>query len=334
MTPRRAKVLSIVAPARSGTTILGNILGEVQGVANAGEIRWLWRRGLTERMPCGCGLPPVECPRWSVVLGNMRRTWLPAADDDAVAAAVDTVSRAQGEILAPRNRLRAISAAAGRDTGWEALLCMRAVTVDICTSLAEVSGASLVVDTSKLPHLAAILAGASEVDHYVLHVVRDPRAVAFSWQRRKAFPVANGMSTMATMRSVASVRNWLRACSEAELLRRYVPRDRWLFVRYEDFVARPEATVDQVLAFVRVPDRSPFVSPDTVQLGTNHTMAGNPNRFHTGSVRIVEDDEWKSRMARRDRMVITAAALPMLLRYGYPVRLDKRGTVAPGSRAP
>ena len=49
-------------------------------------------------------------------------------------------------------------------------------------------------------------------------------------------------------------------------------------------------------------------------------MAGNPNRFRTGSVRIVEDDEWKSRMARRDRTVITAAALPMLVRYGYPVR--------------
>jgi hypothetical protein len=270
-------------------------------------------------MPCGCGLPPVECPRWSLVLDDVLRRCLPDADDDAVPAAVETFSRAQGEMLAPRNRLRAISAAAGRDTGWDALQRMRAVTVDICTALAGVSGAGLIVDTSKLPHLAAILAGAPEVDHYVLHVVRDPRAVAFSWQRRKALPVANGMTTMATMRPVASVRNWLKACSEAELLRRYVPRDRWLFVRYEDFVARPVATVDQVLAFVRVPAPSPFVSPDTVRLGTNHTMAGNPNRFRTGPVRIVDDDEWKVRMARRDRMVITAAALPLLLRYGYPV---------------
>jgi hypothetical protein len=320
MTPERPRVLSIVGPARSGTTILGNILGEVQGVANAGEMRWLWQRGLTERRPCGCGLPPVECPRWSVVLDDMRRKWLPAADDDAVAAAVDTVSRAQRDILAPRNRLRAISAAAGRDTGWQALLCSRAVTVDICTSLAQASGASLIVDTSKLPHLAALLAGAAEVDHYVLHVVRDPRAVAFSWQRRKTMPVANGMATMATMSPVASVRNWSKACFGAELLRRYVPRDRWLFVRYEDFVARPEATVDQVLAFVRVPAPGPFVSPDTVELGMNHTIAGNPNRFRTGPVKITEDDEWKSRMAPRDRIIITGGALPMLLRYGYPIR--------------
>jgi hypothetical protein len=327
MTRQRVKVLSIVGSARSGTTILGNILGEVRGVANAGELRWLWQRGLTERMPCGCGLPPVECPRWSVVLDSARRKWLPAADDGAVAAAVDTMSRAQREILSRRNRLRAISAAAGRNTGWEALLCTRAVMVDICTSLSEVSGASLVVDTSKLPHTAAILAGAADVDHYVLHVVRDPRAVAFSWQRRKALPVANGMTTMATMSPVASARNWVKACSGIELLRRYVPRDRWMFTRYEDFVARPEATVDGVLAFLRVPGRGPFVSPDTVQLGVNHTLAGNPNRFRTGPVRIAEDDEWKSRMTRRDRLVITAAALPMLVRYGYPIRSDERSRV-------
>jgi hypothetical protein len=256
------------------------------------------------------------------VLENVRRKWLPAADDEAAAAAVATVSRAQRELLARRNRIRAISAAAGRDTGWKAMRCTRAVTVDMCASLAEVSGASLIVDTSKLPHLAALLAGSAEVDHYVLHLVRDPRAVAFSWQRRKALPVADGITTMATMTPAASVRNWLKACSEAELLRRHIPRDRWLRVKYEDFVARPEATVDRMLAFVRVPASGPFVGPDTVQLGMNHTLAGNPNRFRTGSVRITEDDEWKSRMARRDRMIITAAALPMLLRYGYPVRLN------------
>jgi hypothetical protein len=321
MTATRAKVLSIVGPARSGTTVMGNILGEVPGIANAGELRWLWRRGLMERMPCGCGLPPVECPRWSVVLDSLRRTWLPAADDGAVTAAVDTVSRTQDEMLARRNRLRAISAASGRDTDWAALRCMRALTVDLCASLTDVSGESLVVDTSKLPHLAAILAGAREVDHYVLHLVRDPRATAYSWQRRKALPVADGLATMVTMSPVASARNWFKAGVEAELLRRHVPRDRWLFLRYEDFAAAPAAAVDRVLAFVGVPGPGPFVGPDTVHLGTNHTMAGNPNRFRTGSVRIVEDDEWESRMARRDRAAITAAALPMLLRYGYPVGL-------------
>lgn len=319
MTPSRTRVLSIVGPGRSGTTILGNILGEVQGITNAGELRWLWQRGLGERRPCGCGLPPAECPRWSAVLSEIWRRWGAAADDEK-AAAVDAVLQAQREFLSRRNRLRAITAASGRDTGWTALRRLRAATVDLCESLGEVSGASLVVDTSKLPHVAALLAGAEDVDHYVLHVMRDPRAVAFSWQRRKALPVSNGTTTMATSSPLNSVGAWSEGCLGAELLRRYVPEDRWMFLRYEDFVAKPEDSVDKVLQFVGNPDPGPFVSHDTVQLGTNHTLAGNPNRFRTGAVRIAEDDEWKSRLTRRDRMVVTAAALPMLVRYGYPVR--------------
>jgi hypothetical protein len=109
-------------------------------------------------------------------------------------------------------------------------------------------------------------------------------------------------------------------CLGAELLRRHVSPDRWLFLRYEDFVAKPKASVGEVLAFLDVLADGPFVSEDTVQVGINHTLAGNPNRFRTGLVRIAEDDEWKSRLPRGDRLVIGAATLPFLLRYGYPVR--------------
>ena len=49
------RVVSIVGPGRSGTTLLGEILGEVPGVFDAGELRWLWRRGLGEDRRCGCG---------------------------------------------------------------------------------------------------------------------------------------------------------------------------------------------------------------------------------------------------------------------------------------
>ena len=75
-----------------------------------------------------------------------------------------------------------------------------------------------------------------------------------------------------------------------------------------------------MLDFLSVLADGPFVSGDTVRLGTNHTLAGNPNRFRPALVRISDDDEWRSRMSRRDQRVIAAATLPFLLRYGYPVR--------------
>src|SRR3954452_12149224 len=99
MTPTRTRVLSIVGPGRSGTTILGNILGEVEGVTNAGELRWLWRRGLMERRPCGCGLPPAECPRWSAVLDRVGGKPTPDCHADGSPAAVESVLTAQREVL-------------------------------------------------------------------------------------------------------------------------------------------------------------------------------------------------------------------------------------------
>jgi len=319
-------VLSLVGPDRSGTTVLGNILGEVEGITNAGEMRWLWRRGLRERRPCGCGRPPVECPRWSDVLDRARPELTRSTRREDFDAAVSEVMTAQGEVLALRNRVRLLSSVNSRELDWPALSCTRAVTAELCRSLVEVTGAPLIVDTSKLVAVAALLAGDDRIDHYVLQVTRDPRAVAFSWQRPKPLPLAGGMGTMATVGTSSTVAWWMLASLEAELLRRRIPRDRWMLLKYEDFVQHPKASVDRVLAFLEVSAPGPFVADDTVALGTNHTLAGNPNRFRTGLVQIREDDEWRSRMAQRDRIIIGAAAYPLLVRYGYPLRTGLHGS--------
>ncbi|MGH3921424.1 MAG: hypothetical protein ACRDTT_00840, partial [Pseudonocardiaceae bacterium] len=48
-------------------------------------------------------------------------------------------------------------------------------------------------------------------------------------------------------------------------------------------------------------------------------VEGNSNRFRIGLVNVVPDDEWRSRMPRRDQACVTAATMPLLLRYGYPI---------------
>ena len=79
--PRHCKVLSILGPGRSGTTILGNILGEVPGFFAAGEVRFVWQRGLIERRPCGCGMPVPDCSVWSAVLRRLAVTGTFVTDD-------------------------------------------------------------------------------------------------------------------------------------------------------------------------------------------------------------------------------------------------------------
>jgi hypothetical protein len=309
----RIKVLSIVGPGRSGTTVLAGILGTVDGVVDVGELRWLWRRGLLERRTCGCGLPVDECPLWSAVVAEVM-----AGRTGTAAEVAAEVADAQGLLVSRRHRLRVIRrAATGAD--WPPLQPVTAVTAQLVQALAEVSGARVVVDSSKRAQDAAVLSGLPEVDHYVLHMVRDPRAVAFSWSRRdKTIRVAEGTRPMGSRGLLSSVSRWMENGLGAAALRPHLPADRWMFLRYEDFATQPRATISRILDFLGHDGASPFVDDDSVELDVNHTVAGNPNRFRVGRVTIRSDDEWRRRMPRHRQLLVQALTWPLRRRLPGP----------------
>jgi sulfotransferase family protein len=295
--------------------VLASILGEVPGCAGAGEIRWLWQRGVVDERPCGCGKKPSECPVWSQVIERCLSTPGP----DGAAPTVEAIVAAQHELADPRHRRRVLRSAAG-DDDWAALRLVRHVTGLAVRTFAEVTGASVVIDTSKRPLDAAVMAQVPGVDHFVLHVVRDPRAVAHSLRRAKSFSVGDETRTMGTRRLPATVRRWLVSALGTEALHRHAPSEQWMRLRYEDFCARPVESLDRLLTMMGVTGRPPFEDASTVRLRPNHIVAGNPSRFTVGSVRIRVDEEWRTAMSRRDRVLVATGTWPLLRRYGYPWR--------------
>jgi hypothetical protein len=311
----RVKVLSIVGEGRSGSTVLAAILGEVAGFFDAGELHWVWGRSLIQQRPCGCGRPPAECQIWSRVVEG---TFGVPPEDQAAGrggGATGGVVADERELLARRNRFRLLRSADRSGPGWPALDRMRAVTESLYANLVDVTGARVIVDASKRPEDAAVLAGVSSVDLYVLHIVRDPRAVVFSWSRLKPSP--DGKTVMQRMRPGRIVRDWMESNASAEVLRRHVPDDRWFFTTYEDFAARPRETVRDIVAFMREDGEAPFTTDDTVVLGGNHTLLGNPDRFRTGAVTISPDERWRSQMPRKHQVGVQIATWPLMRRYGY-----------------
>jgi len=63
-----------------------------------------------------------------------------------------------------------------------------------------------------------------------------------------------------------------------------------------------------------------FLRSSTATLASTHSVGGNPVRMTSGAITIAPDDEWRHDISRRDRIVTTMLALPMLRRYGLPVR--------------
>ncbi len=160
------------------------------------------------------------------------------------------------------------------------------------------------------------------IEPYVLHLVRDPRAVAYSWQREKYDPTYGQMPTFG---AISSSTSWVARNLLAQLV---VKRraDRATVIRYEDFVADPKGTLEAIMRLVgESPDVLPLQDDRTLILGPNHNVLGNPNRFSTGPVKVRSDDEWKSRLSRRDAAIVTALTWPLLGRYDYSLRFSRAG---------
>ena len=93
-----------------------------------------------------------------------------------------------------------------------------------------------------------------------------------------------------------------------------------LRVRYESFVRDPRAVLTAIADHMGValaPDALSFVTAEKIELGVDHTAAGNPMRFKTGTLPLRVDEAWREHLAPRDRRVVTAIAWPLLRRYGY-----------------
>jgi hypothetical protein len=314
----RVKVLFIMGMTRSGSTLLDNVLGEIDGFFSTGELRLLWKRGLLENRQCGCGARVTECDVWSSVLkhayGEQWRDLIDAGE----------VVRWQRKTLRIHRTWGLLRG--GPTRGGRHLHDYASLIPALYRSIAGVTGARVIVDSSKRPSDAALLLLRPELDVYIVHLVRDPRAVAFSWRRLKVQPDVGGPDTLARNGPLHSTLRWLHRNLVAHAVRWRVGRRRSLLLRYEDFVTDPKGALEGIVALVgEDASRVPVNDAGTVTLGTNHTVSGNPSRFRSGPITIRDDEEWVRRQAIRDRVGSTVLALPLLGLYGYRVRPGRYG---------
>lgn len=300
------KVLYILGRGRSGSTILANVLGEIPGFFSAGELRFLWDPIVVRRSRCGCGESIAECPLWASVLQEL-------SDVD-----LDRVVSWQHEIVRESNIYRLLSSRAMRD--WDALQGYARVTERLYRTIQAVTGCDVIVDSSKRPSYAAFIRSLEDCSPYFVHLARDPRASAYSWQNRRYVSAHGGAVKRRNV--IDSTIRWDLLNAGSEILLKRVARDRQMHLRYEDFVATPRGTVETICELIGETRRTlPFLDEHTVALGVNHTIAGNPSRFRSGELVLQDTGDWRTGQSGAARFVATLVALPYLRRYGYPVRI-------------
>lgn len=292
------KVLHIAGLHGTGSTILANVLGALDGFFAAGELAYLWQ-ALERREVCTCGRELRQCDVWRRALDSVFAT--PAEAIAGLRPEASWVNASNLPLLALQER-----------RGDRQLERYRTLLADVCRAIRATTGARVIVEASKHPPYGRVLARIPGVKSYVVHLVRDPRASACSWTR------ARGLAARpAVVGGIWTTWHWTipRLWSDQ--------RKNYLALRYEDFVRAPRRAVLDILALVEEPNGElPFVDEHTVRLGPSHMANGNPTRFRTGIVELRDHNEWRGRLSARQAWATTATTWPLLRRWGYPLRVD------------
>jgi Sulfotransferase family len=240
------KLAYVMGAGHSGSTILGITLGNCEGLFYAGELEeWLLS---------------AERPRWG------------ASDrQDFWSAVADRVGGAESILGDRANRCIERSSAILRVDLWRARRRLRPtyrrVAAELARAVADVAGASYVIDSSHFPLRARELRELAEIELYLIFLVRDPRDVVAS-NTRELSP-----------HEVAETR-WRRLTMNANLwltqllaLRTFAshPADRRIFVRHEDFLDDPAGVTRQILAMLG----SDAELPDLQELRVGAPLQGN-----------------------------------------------------------
>jgi hypothetical protein len=309
MKKNKLKVLYIAGANRSGSTILHNILGQLDGFWAAGQVRDIWEQGFIKNRLCGCGIPFRECPVWQTIFhaafGGMEYV------DAQQLFQVTDGFRLQQLLLASIPGLRGVYRLQ-LETYLQSL-------EKLYWAIKATTSSRVIVDSSKTPAYAYLLQRIPEIDFYVIHLVRGARGAAYSGLKDKLLqPFTTAPEYIARKPTIKSVLQWDARNLTAEIFLRQQP-NRYMMLRYEDFVNSPQSTVLQILNLLGEEAADlPFVGPHTVNLTrANHSVYGNPVRFETGVVELHPDNQWRTHMHRSSKVAATLFTGPLLHKYGY-----------------
>ncbi len=306
------KILYIGGWTRSGSTLLDVLLGQLDGFFSTGELHSIWDRGVLKERHCGCDNTVAECEVWSRVLHSAGPAGV-AADAHA-----RRLSELQQRTVRLRTLPRLLLSARRPQSSWTDLREYSSALTSLYDAIHSVTGCRVVVNSSKLAQEAAVISNVADVDPYFLHLIRDPRAVAYSMSRQKMLQSQPGAQVRMPRSSPAeSTAGWLRMNIASELVGRTWGADRYMRVRYEDLTSRPGVTLAQIAGFVGEPFTGVSMKGSTFDLKENHTVWGNSSRFTRGPTLVRSDNQWKTAMAPSKKLTATAVALPLLRRYGY-----------------
>lgn len=298
-------VVYICSHGRSGSTLVGSVLGLADGYCYVGEVRDVWRDGLAANQACGCGKPFRDCPFWTEVFARAFGGFDTQDVTDATRLFTEMYDPIPSVelfrlVLSPRVK--------GRD-----IAKYTSVLAKLYAAIADVSGCHTIVDSSKALRYGALVMRTPGVRARWVNVIRDPRGIVHSRTRPARFRDGSDKPPDQDVGGYRISRILLKWIARNGLCRRIMRTQGGARVIYEDFV-RDQAPL---LAAVAGPQQAEKVvkmlaegiPAEIVQ----HQVAGNWVR----GLKISTKESWRTELPGSVARFIAFLSAPWRRRYRF-----------------
>lgn len=305
---RRIRYVCMPGSPFTGSTLLGMLLNEHPDCASIGAAVGLLSRTDLSTYRCSCGQLFRECEFWNHIarrtraLGhpvnvfetNFWNTHLRVSQSRLINAILvrslrwNPINTVRDALVGRVRRIRTSIA----QMGWN--------TWSLASAVLERTGKSVFIDTARDHQRPKYLARHPLLDLRVIHLIRDPRGTSASIMKHTGVGAAT------------AAREWRRYNVEAARVRRYLPRESWTSLHYEDLCADPEGVLDRISDFLGV-DRP------TRQRGSQEHeshIIGNKMRLK-GLTEIREDLSWQTRFSGAELATIARIAGSTSRSFGF-----------------
>ena len=292
-------ILYITSFNRSGSTLLGMLLGRQSSITFVGEIRNL-NDHVVRRKVCYCGSVFHRCPFWSSVIEKAALDVMGYETKTEASVGQKLVKYASVSKLAMRilERFKFLWKGVGKE------IEVRENILDMYRIVAKHCSAPVICDSSKLISQAKLMWMRYGERFKIIHLVRDGRGVANSVMKRTDCSIEE------------AARSWRKNNLFSLVAQREIPTENLLRLRYEDICRNTANEIAKVCEFAMVN----FSESDFVSKGNAlHFVGGSPTakKNKVEDMAIECDEKWKDELSCEEKRRFERIAGSVNRLYGY-----------------
>jgi len=268
-------IIYVVGSGHCGSTLLDIIMDSHSKIVGVGELtNWSFNKKRQLETICSCKKTLMECSFWQKVFKNI-------PDEFQLSDSKLEIHQKKLDFIFNRKRYFS-SVNRAKKIDFEKYLRLNE---QIYKNILAVSGKKVIFDSSKDVDRANILSYSDKLELIFLHLVRDGRGVSYSYKIKYS-----GI--------ISPVFRWALKNLKIEIFKRRY-RERFVFIRYEDFCKDPKKEIEKILKKVGL-DFEPQMLNFSKKI--HHQAGGNRLRFDEVQ-EIKENILWRKRLPVFDKIV-------------------------------